>query len=286
MRTILIAAVSIASFTVALAQRGPAPPPPAPRAGAPIDLAGYWVSIVNEDWRWRMVTPQKGDYTSLPLNGEGRRAADVWDLTKDDASGNQCKAFGIGNIIRQPGRLHITWQDDTTMKIDFDAGQQTRLLYFDRSKPPSGPKTWQGHSIAQWLRPGGRGGPASTIPGGADIAGTVPGGGGVGLRGGPPASRSLLEGGSLKVMTTNFREGYLRKNGVPYSENASITEYFDRLPTYTDGSVWMVVSTVIDDPKYLAQSYTVSTHFRRELDGSKWNPSPCKTDPPGKITKK
>src|SRR5947207_3120223 len=120
------------------------------KAVAPIDLTGYWVSVVSEDWRHRMMTPRKGDYESLPLNAEGTRVADTWDLTKDNQSNLQCKAFGIGGIMRQPGRLHIAWQDDNSLKIDFDAGTQTRLLNFDKSKQASGDKTWQGYSAADW----------------------------------------------------------------------------------------------------------------------------------------
>src|SRR5947199_5482533 len=133
------------------AQRGQAPQPA--RAVAPIDLTGYWVSVVSEDWRHRMATSRKGDYESLPLNAEGRRIADMWDLAKDNAAGVQCKAFGIGGIMRQPGRLHITWQDDNTLKVDFDAGAQTRLLNFDKSKQPPSDKTWQGFSVAEWEGP-------------------------------------------------------------------------------------------------------------------------------------
>src|SRR5262245_56535486 len=93
---------------------------------APVDLTGYWVSVVSEDWRHRIMTPRKGDLESLPLNAEGSRVANMWDLAKDDQAVLQCKAFGIGGIMRQPGRLHITWQDDNTLKMEFDAGTQTR----------------------------------------------------------------------------------------------------------------------------------------------------------------
>jgi hypothetical protein len=254
-------------------QRGSAQPA---RAIAPVDLTGYWVSVVSEDWRHRMMTPRRGDFESLPLNPEGIRVANAWDRTKDDQAGLQCKPFGIGGIIRQPGRLHITWQDDNTLKMEFDAGTQTRLLYFDKTKQPTGEKTWQGHSIAEWEGPaiGQRGAPqGSSAP-------RDPGGGGQGLRGGPAPPSSVLEGGSLKVITTNFREGYLRKNGVPYSENASITEYIHRLPQHPNGENWLLVVTVIEDPKYLTQPFYTSTQFKLEPDGSKFNPTPCKTAPP------
>src|SRR6476646_8046633 len=114
------------------------------KRAAPIDITGSWVSVVTEDWRWRMLTPPKGDAQSVPINGEGKRATDAWDLEKDNAAGLQCKAFGVGGIMRQPGRLRITWQDDATLKIETDAGTQTRLLNFDRTRQPPAEKTWQG----------------------------------------------------------------------------------------------------------------------------------------------
>ena len=252
-----------------------------PRTIAPVDLTGYWVAVITEDWRWRMLTPPKGDYASLPISAEGRRVADLWDLAKDEAGGNQCKPYGIGNIMRMPGRLHITWQDDQTLKLEFDAGTQTRLLHFTGSAPAGTEPTWQGYSSAQWEIAGqqlelDRNGipvaPGTVVPGGGGGGG---GGRGAGGRGG------AARGGSLKITTTNFREGYLRKNGVPYSANASIGEYFDRVGPEPNGDVYLIVRTVVEDAKYLTQPFITSTHFKLEANGvSKWNPTPCKIDPP------
>src|SRR5262249_55003357 len=138
--------LGVALFAQGRGQRAGAQPA---KSLAPVDLTGYWVSVVSEDWRHRMMTPRKGYFDSLPLNHAGIRVAGGWDLTRDDQAGFQCKAFGIGGIMRQPGRLHITWQDDNTLKLEFDAGTQTRLLYFDKAKEPLGEKSWQGHSIAE-----------------------------------------------------------------------------------------------------------------------------------------
>jgi hypothetical protein len=249
---------------------------------APIDLTGYWVSVVTEDWRWRMLTPSKGDYASVPLNQEGRKVADMWDLAKDEVGGNACKPFGVGNIMRMPGRLHISWQDESALKLEFDAGTQTRLLHFDAAPPPAGTeRTWQGYSVAEWevagqeLQLDRNGVPVVAPTGGGRGAGRgAGGGGGRGGRGEAP------RGGSLKVVTTNMREGYLRKNGVPYSEAAVVSEYFDRLGPEPNGDVILIVRTVVDDPKYLAQPFITSTHFKLEPNGSKWNPTPCKIEPP------
>jgi hypothetical protein len=252
------------------------------RAAAPIDLTGTWVSVVSEDWRHRMMTPRRGDYESIPLNAAGRGAADTWDLSKDDAAGMQCRAFGVGGIVRQPGRLRISWQDDNTLKLDFDAGAQTRLLHFDRSRQPAGERTWQGHSLAEWETPPGRGTAPVRAQLGNSTGPVAPGGGGRGQRGGPQPLANLNQGGSLKVVTTHFRSGYLRKNGVPYSETASITEYFHRLPPHPNGDHWLLVVTVVEDPRYLSQPFLTSTHFKLEPDASKWNPTPCRTSPPPK----
>src|ERR1700680_4383151 len=128
---------------------GPPGPPPSPKDAAPMDLTGYWVSIVTEDWRYRMVTPAKGDYASVPLNAEGRKTADTWDPAKDEASGNQCKSYGAAAIMRVPGRIHVTWDNENTLKIETDAGTQTRLLHFGGLTLGGALETVQGISMAQ-----------------------------------------------------------------------------------------------------------------------------------------
>jgi hypothetical protein len=281
----VVLAIGAAHVDVVAGQARPAAAASA-RAMAPIDLTGTWVSIVSEDWRWRMVTPPRGDTASVPVNAEGRRAAAGWDRAADIASGNQCRAFGIGGIMRQPGRIRIAWQDDNTLKMDFDAGTQTRLLHFDTRAPRPVEKTWQGFSLATWEGPGvGRGaGPLSdrVRAGGLPGASDVPGGGGNGLRGSPPPRQEqrINSGGDLKIVTTGFRAGYLRKNGVPYSEQASITEYIHRLPTHPNGDVWLDVITIVEDPQYLSQPFYTSTNFRLEPSDAKVAPRPCETPPP------
>src|SRR5262249_8668105 len=76
MKQPILALVAMATMAAApvVAQRRQQPPQ-SPRAGAPKDFTGYWVSVVTEDWRWRMVTPARGDYDSVPLNAAGRRQA-------------------------------------------------------------------------------------------------------------------------------------------------------------------------------------------------------------------
>ena len=158
-------------------------PPQTAESIAPFDITGYWVSVVTEDWRFRMLTPPKGDYNSVPLNDAARKIADAWDASKDEAEGNACKSYGAPAIMRVPGRVHVTWQDPNTLKFEMDAGTQTRLFYFGEAKGAGG--GWQGISKASWDMIAGAGNPA--------------------------------RGGSLQVVTTGMKPGYLRKNGVPYS---------------------------------------------------------------------
>ena len=235
--------------TGALAQRGGGPPP-TPKAQAAFDITGYWVSLVNEDWRYRIAMPPKGDVAGVPLNGAGRQAALAWDAAKDDAAGESCRAFGGGGLMRQPGRLHITWTGEDALSIEADAGTQTRAIGF--SGPRGMPGTWQGASTATWDRgdsPMARGG---FFPG------------------------ATARGGSLKVVTTGMKPGYLRKNGVPYSADALMTEYFDRFDL-PDGDSLLVVSTEVVDPVNLTTPFWTSTHFKKQRDAAGWNPRPCST---------
>lgn len=216
-----------------------------PRAAAPVDLAGLWVSVVTEDWRWRMRTPPRGDYASVPMTNAARTVADAWDPARDAAAGEQCRAYGAAAIMRVPGRIRLSWDDDATIKVETEAGTQTRLFRF---APPAGPEaaSWQGTSIASW-QPSGRGGRGG---------------------GAPP------QGGSLQVVTTNLRPGYLRKNGVPYSAGARVTEYFNRV-NQDNGDAWLIVTTMVEDPEYLSARFVTSSHFKKVPDGSAWNPTPC-----------
>ena len=218
------------------------------QAGAGEDLTGYWVSLVTEDWRWRMMTPPKGDYPSVPLNAEGRRVADGWDPAKETAD-DRCKAYGAGNIMRVPTRLHITWDNENTLKLETDAGQQTRRFSFGARPAAASSATdggLQGMSVATWEYAGGRG-----------------------PREGGPVPKA-----QLKVVTTGMRPGYLQRNGVPYSGNAVVTEYFSRVDE-SNGDAYLIVTTIVEDPQYLNTRYARSSHFKREADGSKWKPSPC-----------
>jgi hypothetical protein len=221
----------------ARAQRGGPPLPlESARDAAVIDLTGYWVSVVTEDWKFRMVTPNPGEYGGVPLSDAGRRMADAWDPEADEAAGEACKAYAAPALMRIPGRIRVSWEDDETLRIDTDAGMQTRLFRFSGPAPEVEP-SWQGYSSAQWLA-------------------------------------SDADGGSLEVVTRRLRPGYTRKNGVPFSGDAVLTEYYD-LHSAPNGDEWLVITTVLEDPIYYNGPFVTSTNFKRIPDDSGWNPTPC-----------
>jgi hypothetical protein len=152
--------------------------------------------------------------------------------------------------MRMPTRLRITWESDTVLKIETDAGVQTRRLVFNQTPRPAA-RSLQGFSAAAWERTGGG-------------------------RGAAP------QGGTLKVVTTNMSGGWVRKNGVPYSENAVMTEYFDRLTAPT-GDEWFTVTTIVEDSRFFTQPFVTTTHFKKEVDGARWKPSPCRAATSGSL---
>ena len=151
----------------------------------------------------------------------------------------------VENLVALNGFLQ---QDPNTLKVETDAGEQIRLLHFGKGTPAGGAATWQGDSVATWER--GSGGPVMPVAGNAPRY------------------------GDLKVITKHIRPGYLRKNGVPYSANTTLTEYWD-LNKERNGEQWIEVTTLVDDPTYLQVEWATSLHFKKEPDGSMFVPKPC-----------
>lgn len=229
------------------------PPRVTARASAPVDLTGQWVSIIADDWRWRVVVPPKGDTLYLPVNDAGKKMANEWDAARDAAAGEACRAYGAGGLMHLPGRLRISWDGDDTLKLETDTGQQTRLFRFDPAAAPSGEASWQGFSRAAWEVPGagarGRGG-----------------------RGAAPAGPR--PGSSMRVTTTNMRLGYYRRNGVPYGPGATMTEWFTTI-TEPDGNTYLLVTKILEDSQYMSGPYVRTVQFKKENGTAGWNPIPC-----------
>jgi hypothetical protein len=221
---------------------GGAAPAQNAKAAAVFDPTGYWVSIITEDWRYRMVTPSQGDYQGVPMTPEARKIADAWDPAKEEASGDVCKSYGAPALLRVPNRMHISWQDDQTLRMDSDAGKQTRTFHFGDWKPLAGTApSLQGDSIAEWVRGGG--------------------------------GRGATDG-SMKVTTTNLKAGFLRKNGVPYSANTNLMEYYDLIKE-PNGDPLMVVTIITTDPLYLRQPFVITSQYKKQATEAGWNPTAC-----------
>lgn len=224
--------------------------PPSAKQQAPIDLTGTWVSLVTEDWRFRMVTPRKGDIENVPVNERGKAEAALWDPVADLARGDECKAYGAPAIMRVPGRVRVTWEGDDTLRLETDAGQQVRRFYFKDDASRSADASRQGYSAARWLsRP---------------------------LSGDDRSTRV----GSLRVDTSNLTPGYFRANGIPYSVNAKVTEYFN-IVLFEDQMI-MVVTTTVDDPTFLAEPLINSVQLKKEAS-PKWFPRPCELPTPVEL---
>ena len=225
-----------------------------PQAQTPrdFDLPGYWVSIVSQNWEFRMVVPGKGEYIEIPINLKAKQFADAWNPAADEAAGKQCEAYGAAVIMRVPGRLHISWQDAKTLKVETDSGMQTRVLNFAPASDAAASATasLQGYSVAHWEPHRAAGGFA------------------------PAAASDEKDYGGLQVETNHMLPGLLRKNGIPYSDKAQMSEYWE-VNGEPDGDQWLTITAELQDPEYLQTAFYFTSIFRKEPDGSKWDPTPC-----------
>ncbi len=222
---------------------------PSAREAALADLTGTWVAVVTEDWMWRMVTPLIGDFTNIPANDAARELAMQWRPEND--VGNECIGYGAPAIMNEPARLKISWEDDQTLKMEIDAGMQTRRFHFDENTDPGEPSR-QGFTTASWDRGIER-----------------PTGGSLGTRGGYGN-----KGRTLIAQTSNLIPGYLRKNGIPFSNQTTVTEYIEVI-SLADGNDWLFDIIIVEDPVFLREPWVVSRNFKKENDDSMWNPQDC-----------
>jgi len=233
----LLATVSLSGGLQAQRGGGPGGAAQSGRAAAADDLTGTWVSVVAEHWHLRMLVPPKGEFAMLPLNQAGRKMAAAWDPAKEPAGDEQCKGYGAAAIMRIPSRLDIRWAGDNQLRMEIDSGTQTRLFNFGAGAAPATAQP------ASWQ--------------GYSTASWVR--------------------GDLQVVTTRLRPGYLRKNGVPYSDQTRVEEHFDRF-TEPNGDNWLVVDSIVTDPVYLNGPYVTSVAFKKIPDKQGWDPTPCRAN--------
>lgn len=187
--------------------------------------------------------------TDSPCRGT-LRFADAWKSAPDIAAGRQCEAYGAPAVMQIPERLHIAWQDDETLRVQTDEGMQTRLLHFDAASSDPASPSLQGTSRSRWAMF------ALTNPAGAAAPQS-------------PAQRY----GTLVVTTGHLMPGLLRKNGVPYSAHTQLSEYWKLHDLRT--TRWLLISSKVTDPEYLAAPYVYDSIFQQEPDGARWAPSAC-----------
>ena len=287
--TALAGALTIFHGALAAQAQPQTQPPGSPdtaEKAALMDLTGYWVSVVNQDWRFRMMTPPKGDYAQVPLNAAARKIADEFNPALYGGANYQtsqiidCRAYGAAALMHMPTRLHITWASPDLLKIETDWGQQTRLFHFTPGGlygnmeqalrtgevgTSHGPASMQGYSVAAWEQP-------YRYNASAFQRGPVPGRGG-GL--GQSQINVAQPGGNLAVVTTDLAPGWLRRNGVPYSSHTRLIEHYQTFEDPT-GKQWFDVTTEVIDPEYLNTPFITTADFQKEPDGSKWAPHACK----------
>jgi hypothetical protein len=203
----------------------------------------------------RMVVPGPGEYIGIPINLKAKQYADAWRAGPDEAAGKQCEAYGGGTILLVPEQLHISWQDDNALRVQSDAGMQDWVLHFQPGAEDvsSIAASRQGYAAAKW-----------------DLSRVLPPGQfGVGEQS-QPAPRY----GSLDVEVSHLLPGLLRKNGVPYSGETTVSEFWEQHPGPA-GAQYLIISMVLSDPVYLTSPYYTAASFEKQADGSGWDPTPC-----------
>jgi len=191
-------------------------------AFAQMDLAGEWAPQFHEDQPERLGGPDVGDYAGLPINDAARMMADAWNADILSVPEHQCKPHPSDYSPRGPAQLQI-WKEVDPVSREVIAWR-THIQ-------------WQ--APERWIYMDGRPHPDEFA------AHTWQG-----------FSTGEWIGQILKVTTTHLKKGWIRRNGVPRSDQAELTEYFWR---HGDYLTWTVI---INDPMYLTEPMLRSSDFR------------------------
>ena len=187
----------------------------------PMDLSGEWAPLFHEDQLERIPGPDIGDYLGLPINEAARLHGDSWDASLLTLPEHQCKPHPADYSPRGPANLRI-WRE-----IDHDT-QDLIAIHTHIS--------WQQPERTIWMdgRPHPPDYAAHTWQG---------------------FSTGKWDGDMLTVTTTHLKMGWIRRNGIPRSDKAVLTEHFVR-----HDNVLTLIS-VIDDPIYLSEPFVRTTNW-------------------------
>ena len=203
---------------------------------AQVDLTGEWNPRFHEDQPERIPGPEIGDYLGLPISDAARMRAEIWDASLLTLPEHQCKPHPSDYGIRGPANLRI-WKE-------IDRESQQLIAY---------------HTHISWMAP------ERTIwmdgrPHPPDYAAHTWQG----------FSTGKWDGNTLTVTTTHLKIGWIRRNGVPRSDRATVTEHFIRHDDH------LTVVTIVDDPVYLTEPFIRSTDFILDLN-QQIDPYPCES---------
>jgi hypothetical protein len=201
---------------------------------AQVDLSGGWDSIRHEDQIERGAGPEIGDYTGVPINDQARSRADAWDAEKWTQPEHECEPHPADYGARGGGSMRI-WAEANPATLEVTAWhtemmwmQPRRAIYMDHRQHPAE------DAIHTWQG----------------------------------FSTGEWVGDTLKVTTTHLKEGWIRRNGIPRSDKATMVEYFIRNGDY------LTVVTIVQDPVYLTEPFIRTSDWKLDL-GYKTKPSTC-----------
>jgi glyoxylase-like metal-dependent hydrolase (beta-lactamase superfamily II) len=227
----LIAAASCAVLMCAAALTGQAPAGRNDTPAPGFDISGYWTSPLQEDAMERGAGPELGDYGGFPINEAARLFALSYDASRVTLRHHQCDGYVGPYSIRSIGNARA-WEER-----DSHTQRLIAIHWYNQ--------TFEGHRTI-WMD--GRPHPPAYAPH------TWMG-----------FSTGRFVGQALEVQTTHLKQGWLRRNGLPESDQATVVEFFVRHGDH------LTHTSVISDPVFLAEPEVRSTDFARQpIDHQTW----------------
>ena len=196
----------------------------AARAAAQVDFSGEWAPRFHEDQPERVPGPELGDYLGLPINEAARLRADSWDASMQTLPEWQCRPHSADYIWRGPSPLTIR-KEENPLTREITAFHAEWLRSIDNPIYLDGRQHPPDDALHSW------GGFAT----------------------------GKWEGDMLTVTVTHLKEGYIRRNGMPRSDQATVTEHWMRHGDF------LTVVTIVNDPVYLTEPFIRTTDYELDL---------------------